>query len=232
VWNDPWSMTLAGRLIWFGTLLFTVYMAGRHLAETHLPIRQVVVTGAERPETRAALAGVVQRLSGSLFTMDLEAAQAKFSGLPWVRRASVSRVWPNRLQVTLTEHQPLASWNRTAMLNLEGEVFPVAPLDGLVDIRAPEGMELDVARRKNEFADILGRHGLDIAAIHVDARHAWRLRLADQVWVDLGRERMTERLTRFVAFYPLTQQLVTNIQRVDMRYPNGYAVQAKQERKT
>ena len=234
MWNDAWSMTLTTRLIWVAVLLFTLYMGGRQFAETYLPIRQVVVTGTLRPETRAALQPVVERLSGSLFSMDLESAQSKFAAIPWVRRAQISRVWPNRLRVSLVEHVPAAVWNRTAMLNVQGEVFPVEPLPGLTEIQAPEGMELEVARRYSEFDAILVRANLGIAAIQVDARHAWRLRLKEDVWIELGRERMTERLGRFVTFYPLAQSHLAGIRHVDMRYPNGFAVLASQtaERKT
>jgi cell division protein FtsQ len=231
VWNDPWAMTLSARLILAATLVFTVYTSARGLAETYLPIRQVLVSGAHRPETRAALAQIVPRLEGSLFSMDLAAAKQRFEGIPWVRRAQVSRVWPARLRVDLAEHVPAASWNGAAVLNIQGEVFPVRPWPGLPDIHAPEGMEAEVAKRYGEYAAILGASGLRIGALGVDARHAWRLEVRPQgagvpISVDLGRERMAERLGRFIAFYPLVSADSGALRRVDMRYPNGFAVEA------
>lgn len=231
MWDDPWAMTLTARLLLAATLLASLYVAARQLAEHYLPVRQVVVTGAQRPETRAALGQIVPKLSGSLFSVDLDLARQKFEGIPWVRQAQVSRVWPARLRIDLAEHVPLASWNGSAVLNAQGEVFPVKPWSALPDILAPEGMELEVARHYDEYTRILARSGLRIDILHVDARHAWRLELhgADlprALGVDLGRERMAERLQRFVAFYPLVAAHSGSVRRVDMRYPNGFAVEA------
>lgn len=231
MWNDPWAMTLISRLLFAATLLSALYVAARQSAEVYLPIRQVIITGAQRPETRAALGQIVPKLNGSLFSVDLENARQKFEGIPWVRQAQVSRVWPARLRIDLAEHVPVASWNGAAVLNAQGEVFPVQPWPALPDIQAPEGMELEVARRYDEYSRILAGSDLHIGALHVDARRAWRLELdgagsARPLGVDLGRERMAERLQRFVAFYPLVAAHSGSVRRVDMRYPNGFAVEA------
>jgi cell division protein FtsQ len=228
VWDDAWTLTLTARLVMVATLLFALYTTARHFAEVNLPIRQIVVTGAQRPEVRAALGHIVPKLRGSLFSMDLEAARLGFESIPWVRRAQLSRVWPSRLRVDLAEHVPAAAWNGNAVLNIHGEVFPVKPWSGLQDFRAPEGMESEVARRYGEYAAILGPGGLRLVALRVDARHAWRLAIKDRkdatVGVDLGRERMAERLRRFVTFYPLVSATSGPVRHVDMRYPNGFAV--------
>lgn len=231
MWNDAWTLTLSARLVFAATLLFALYTGARHFAEAYLPIRQVVVTGASRPETRAAIAEIVPTLSGSLFSMDLEAARRKFEDIPWTRRVQVSRVWPTRLRVALAEHVPAAAWNDTAVLNVQGEVFPVKPWPGLPVIHAPEGMETEVTRRYGEYAAILAASGLRITALRVDARHAWRLDLrhgrdAAVISVDLGRERIAERLLRLVAYYPMVAAHAGTARRIDMRYPNGFAVDA------
>lgn len=229
MWDNPWALTLSARLILAATLLFALYTAMRHFAEILAPIQQVVITGARQGETRAALGEIIPKLRGGLLSMDLDAARQKFEGIPWVREARISRVWPARLRVDLEEHIPAAAWNGTAVLNTQGEVFPVAPWAELPDFRAPEGMESEVAKRYAEYAAILGASAR-IAALRVDARHAWRLdlRQADgtRLGVDLGRERMAERLRRFVAFYPLVVAHAGPARRVDMRYPNGFAVEA------
>jgi cell division protein FtsQ len=224
-------MTLSARLILAATVAFALYATARGLAETYLPIRQVMVNGAQRPETRAAISQIVPRLEGSLFSMDLAAAKQRFEGIPWVRRAQVSRVWPARLRVDLVEHVPAAAWNGSAVLNVQGEVFPVKPWSGLPDVHAPEGMEAEVAKHYGEYAAILGASGMRISALRVDARHAWRLEVRPHgsgapISVDLGRERMVERLSRFIVFYPLVSTDSGALRRVDMRYPNGFAVEA------
>lgn len=230
MWDDAWALSLLARLILVASLASAVYTVTRGLAERYLPIRQVQVVGASHPETRATLARIVPTLRGSLFSMDLDAARARFEEIPWVRRAQISRVWPSRLRIDLDQQVPAAAWNGTAVLNVHGEAYPVKPWRGLPDFHAPVGMETIVARQYGEYAAMLGGQGLSIVGLRVDARHAWRLTLRRQeggeLGVDLGRERMTERLRRFLDFYPLVASHAGTIRRVDMRYPNGFAVEA------
>jgi len=57
---------------------------------------------------RAAISG---HLTGNYFTIRLDRARQAFETLPWVAQASVRRIWPNRLRVTLTEHRALGQWS-------------------------------------------------------------------------------------------------------------------------
>ncbi|MDR3393596.1 MAG: cell division protein FtsQ/DivIB [Parasulfuritortus sp.] len=226
MWDNPDALNGLSRLILAATLLFALWMTGRQVAETWLPIREVEVTGALHPETRQAIRPVLAGLSGGLFSIDLDKARQGLETLPWVRSASVRRVWPNGLAVTLEEHVPSASWNDTAVLDVHGEAFPVTPWKDLPRLFAPEGMEKEVAQRYGEFTAALAPAGWHIGQIRVDARHTWQLTLADGMTIELGRERLDERLKRFVTFYPLAAERMAGIRRVDMRYPNGFAAQA------
>lgn len=226
MWDNPAALTLISRLILLATVLFTVSMLVRQATESWLPFRQVEIRGALQAQTRQAAPQIVGRLQGGFFSLDLEGARLAFEALPWVREASVRRIWPGRLIVTLEEHVPAAAWNDLAVLNVQGEVFPVRPWPGLPRVHAPEGMEREVATRYGEFARLLGRGGWRLSAIQVDVRNAWQLQLDGGLTVDLGRERQVERVGRFVTFFPLAAAQVGMGRRVDMRYPNGFAVQA------
>ena len=168
---------------------------------------------------------MVPKMSGGFFSMDLAAVQAGFQALPWVRRVDVHRVWPGRLVVSLEEHQAAAAWNDRASLNSHGEVFPVEPAAGLPRIYAPDGMEKILFRRHGEFAQILSPLGMRVEKVVVTARQSWRVRLSGGITVELGRDRINERLTRFTQAYPQAIAAVGPFQRADMRYPNGFAAQ-------
>lgn len=226
MWDNPTALSLVSRLIFLATAGYALFMGGRYLAEEYLPFRHVEVTGAAHPETAKAIPGIVHRLQGSFFSLDLQGARTVFAALPWVRAASVRRVWPDTLVVELEEHVPAAAWNDLAVMNVHGEVFPARPWPELPRISAPEGTEKEVSRRYGEFARILEPHGWRIRALHLDGRHAWGLALQDGPYLELGRDRQGERLRRFLTFYPLAAGATPGIRRVDMRYPNGFAVQA------
>jgi cell division protein FtsQ len=226
MWDDPIALQRLSRTILAATALFVLWVAGRAVLEWSFPFRQVTVVGAAHDATRAGIPSLVRRMRGGFFSMDLETVRAQFQTLPWVRRVDVHRVWPGRLVVSLEEHKPLAAWNDRASLNLHGEVFPVEPAVGLPRIYAPEGMEKLLARRYVEFNQIVQPLGVRVEQVVVSARQSWRVRLTGGITVELGRERINERLGRFVQAYPQALAAVGPIQRADMRYPNGFAAQA------
>lgn len=227
MWDNPAILNRVTRMLLLAVLLFALAMAGRQAAETWLPVREVTVSGAAHLETRRAIRPVLAGLSGGLFAVDLAAARRGFEALPWVRSASVRRIWPHGLAVTLEERVPAAAWNDLALLDVHGEVFAAQPWPGLPRLSGPDGMAKEAARRYGEFASALAPGGWRITAIQVDARHTWTVALAGGPTVELGHDRLAERLKRFVAFYPLAASRMAAIRRVDMRYPNGFAVQGE-----
>ena len=174
------------------------------------------------------------RLSGTFFTADLEEARAAFEALPWVRKASVRRQWPDRLVVSLEEHRALARWNDEAgnrFVNPYGEAFN-APGEAKIGaalplLSGPEGSEKDVAKRYGEMRELFSRIGKVPAQVALSPRQAWTMKLSDGLAVDVGREQpqlsVTARLERFVAQYAATIGKVAKVEAVDLRYPNGFA---------
>ena len=103
---------------------------------------------------RAAIAG---RFKGNFFTVDLDDARTVFESVPWVRHATVRRIWPNVLRVRIEEQQPLALWNENQMINTWGEAFTAntGEVDDetvLPQFSGPEGTESLVVQRYAELA--------------------------------------------------------------------------------
>lgn len=97
-------------------------------------LRAITLDGDLSRSSLATLrANALPRLDGNFFSFDLERGRAAFESVPWVRRAAVRRVWPNRLAVTLEEHRAVALWQGQGdddragerLVNLQGEVFEV-----------------------------------------------------------------------------------------------------------
>jgi cell division protein FtsQ len=245
MWDNPDALNRISRLILLATLLFALWIVGRAALENAFPFRQINVVGANHADTRAEARKLAGTLAGGFFSMNLHQVHADFEKLPWVQEAQVRRLWPGRLVIELTEHRAAAAWNDRATLNTQGDVFPVMPWTGLPRIYAPEGMHLEAARRYGEFFKLVRPMGLRIEQIVVSARMSWRVRLTPDaptqarcaqpgtdiggafpcgvISVELGRERLNERLARFARFYPQAVAAVGPIQRVDMRYPNGFS---------
>lgn len=224
MWNKPELLTRLANWLMLVTLFYALLVTVRHYADGSLPIRRVDVLGANHGETRQAAKGALQGLQGGFFSVNLEQVRQGYEALPWVKNALVRKVWPDRLVVELTEHVPAAAWNAQAMLDIHGEVFPVRPYPGLPRIYAPDAMASEVAHRYGEFARALAPMNLKIDSVQVSARHAWRLRLDNGLVVELGRERLSERMRRFVATYGQVEAKAGRLAYVDLRYPNGFAI--------
>ena len=67
--------------------------------------------------------------------------------------------------------------------------------------------------------------GMRIAALRLDERGAWEMDLDNGVTVRLGRRDLDERIDRFIR---TTSQVIahhlTEINYIDMRYSNGFAI--------
>jgi cell division protein FtsQ len=73
--------------------------------------------------------------------------------------------------------------------------------------------------------------------VSLSSRFAWQLRLSNGLTVQLGRdsdkERVEERLTKFVSVYPQTLgKSGRRLEYVDLRYPNGFALQVREAAKS
>ena len=194
------------------------------------PIQRVAVQGRfQRVSPLDVEQAVKARVRGAgLVSVDLAAVQRQIEELPWVDTASVQRAWPRGLQVIVTEQVAAARWGANGILNSRGELFASEtrhiPAE-LPRLAGPEGSEQLVAQRYFAIQGRLVEAGMRIVALQLDARGAWRIDLDNGVQVRLGRRQVDERFERFVAAaLRLVGQRAQDIDYVDMRYTNGFAV--------
>ncbi len=241
MWHEPQRLNRVSAALFLLSGLAAAAVATRAMTVELFPFEQVTVLGARHSDTRQAAQRLIPQLKGGFFTLDLGGAQAAFEAIPWVGQATVRRLWPNRLLVELREHVPAAAWNGLKVMDVHGVLFAVKPWPSLPRFHAPDGMEREVARRYSEFHAILAPAGWRIASVQVSPRYAWRIALekrppvpgtapasstdkaGPQVSLDLGREKLVERLQRFVTFYPAAVASAGPLTQVDLRYPNGFA---------
>jgi cell division protein FtsQ len=195
-----------------------------------LPLRHVELAQATAHVTPAQVqAAVRSRVAGSFLAADLAAVRASVEALPWVRRASVRRVWPDRLEVSIEEHVALARWGERELVNTFGERFAGVAETPLPLFVAPPGSEGEVALRYRNFAAALEPLGTSLERVVLTQRYAWQLRLASGLHLMLGRdgEQAEARLRRFIAAYPALERKKHH-EYVDLRYPNGFALRASE----
>ena len=235
MWDNPRLLNLAaGALV--GIALFVFALAGALLiARSPLfPLDRIELTHALERTTRADIEAALRgRIGGNFFALDAHEVRAALERLPWVRRASVRRVWPDRLEVALEERVALARWGEHALVDVQGERFAATSSAPLPLFIAPEGTEHELAVRYARFSQALAPLGTRLERLVLTPRFAWQLTLDNGLQIMLGRDAdgAEARLERFVAAYPATVARVVRAHHyVDLRYPNGFALRVQEPR--
>jgi cell division protein FtsQ len=232
MWDDAKALSALATTLGGMAVVAIVAATGLWLARQPLfAIREVVVaTPLLRASAPHVEAVIRDQLSGTFFTMDLDAARRAIGAVPWVRKVGVRRQWPHRLEIVIEEHRPLARWNDGGLVNVEGETFEAAFAGSLPQFRGPDGYAAEAAGRHAEWSARLAPLGFGVAELAVSARGAWRLRAVGAqgaLLLELGRDDPTARLARFVAAYGRTIGALarqgTRVDYVDLRYRNGFA---------
>ncbi len=177
------------------------------------------------------------RIKGNFFTTNLDAVRQAFESVPWVRRATVRREWPDQLIVALEEHEALGTWGEDGrLLSTKGDVFTANLAEAeedhaLPEFDGPEGSEKEVLSRYGELRSWFAPLKLVPQALSLSGRYAWTVKLDNGMSVALGREQtsttLKERVDRLVGIYPQLVEHLPNIETIDMRYQNGLALSAQ-----
>jgi cell division protein FtsQ len=227
MWDRPNLLNAVANALFGLAAALALYLAWTLAAR--LPVfelSEVRVSGGLARVTRDEIEDVVQReLRGNFLTVDLAAAAAAFQKLTWVRRADVRRQWPTRLEVAIEEHVALARWGGSALVNTHGEVFAGTQEGKLPVFVGPESTAREITIQYRYFLRSLEAIGAAPVQVRVSPRRAWQLKLDSGLTLELGREQVEARLARFVGSYDRTiGRLGREINHVDLRYANGFAV--------
>lgn len=225
MWDNPRQLNmLAGFLVGLTVLAFTLTVLQLALRSPLWPVRDVTVQGKLDHTSRAEIEEVLRgRVAGNFFSVDVVEVRNALEGLPWVRRAAVRRVWPDRLEASLEEHVALARWGERSLVNTFGERFAGSSEAKLPRFSGPPRSEGEVARRYARFGEIVAPLGTRVEEIILTPRLAWQLKLDNGVRLALGRDADAAE-TRLERFVRTAARGMARYDYVDLRYPNGFAL--------
>jgi cell division protein FtsQ len=198
-----------------------------------LGITTVEVSGVSRlaPAEVVAAAGIDGK--SSLLFADAEALRERLKANPMIAEASVRKLYPHALTISVTERQPFALWQK------DGEVSLVAadgtPIDALRDERYVD-LPLVVGEGANakvkDFAALLDTQPslkpLVRAGNWIGQRH-WELQLRSGLTVKLPEADPAAALARFAGLmrdYKLTEKALIL---VDLRLPDRVVFRLTEE---
>lgn len=225
-WRKSWNWSL---------LLLPLLLGGLYLAQAErlFPVRSVQLMGdfdyLDRGEVEA---GLQEYLGQGFFSLDIHRLQRSLEDMAWSETVSVRRIWPDRIRVTMHEKKPVARWDEQHLLSESARVYPAdtGAFGHLPRVHAanhePAWVLLQFYRLQARFDAVDER----VVSLRVDSRGAFDVELINGLQIKLGREDIDHKIDRLVSIYQ--QQILPRrerIERLDLRYSNGFAVAWKKE---
>jgi cell division protein FtsQ len=166
--------------------------------------------------------------NASLLFLDADAARASLMANPWIADAAVLKLYPDRLQISITERQAFALWQKDGHVNViaaDGTVLEPYVEDRYLGLPLVVGHGAE--RQAKDFLAFLDRYP-DIrtvlrASIMV-AERRWNLRLNNGIDVKLPESNVGGALDRLVALDRDKKLLSRDITMIDMRLPDRITV--------
>jgi cell division protein FtsQ len=192
-------------------------------------IAAISLTGSKEVSREEVLtiAGVTGR--ASLLFLDADAARARLMDNPWIADAAVLKLYPDRLQITITERHAFALWQKDGHVSVIAEDGTV--LEPFVEPRYT-GLPLVVGqgaeRQGKDFLAIIDRYSdlrPVLRASVLVAQRRWNLRLTNGIDVKLPEANVESALDRLVALDHDKKLLSRDIAMVDLRLPDRVSVQ-------
>ncbi len=227
---------------YWGTLLLLAVMAfllgwiwqwgGTRIREA-MPIRYVRIAGVFQYLGKDQVQKVLRPLVVTdYFSADVGRIHDAALALPWVDSVVVKRVWPDAIDIRIFEQEAVVRWGDDSLMNPRGELFRPKNIDAFMDLpllSGPAGSERRLLGILRQMREALAGHALSLAAFTVSERRSWQLTLDNGMHIKLGRMAPQEKFQLLLQALPvLGQETIAAIARVDMRYPNGFALAWKE----
>jgi cell division protein FtsQ len=188
------------------------------------------------PLNRVAESEVTRLLAAYMhegfFDIDVAGVKQRLEMHPWIARAEVKRVWPDSLSLAFAEEIAIARWGETSLLNQYGQVFTPSRLGDTVSLpllSGPAGSEAHTMEQFKALSQLLMPTGLRIEQLILSDRQSWELAVSGGTRIVVGKTAVRDKIKRFVAIYD--KRLgndIADIERIDLRYNNGFSVKKKQ----
>ncbi|SJM92365.1 Cell division protein FtsQ [Crenothrix polyspora] len=225
--------------IWFiAILLLTAGLSviGRNAVEKKIkqsfPIRYVRTEGVFQYLSKDEVKAVLQpQVSTDFFDVDMQSIQDTVASLPWVKAATVARIWPDTIDIKVHEKKAYVRWGKKSLITERGDIFTPKNIDAFHDLLIIEGpvqQQKKVLEVMKGIKTALADQSMELAEFNISERWTWKIKLKSGMQIVMGRNEPLKKLQRFLKTVPiLGQDKINAIDVVDLRYLNGYAVSWK-----
>lgn len=223
------------KIFFYFSLLVFILTSGYWIVQhpyfriAHIDIRAQDGGILKKAQIEQIFTAVRPELTGSFFTVDLQAAQKAAMTQPWVRSVKIDRIAPATVRLEITEYEAAARWIRegepAGLIAADGAVFQAASTEKLPELDGEFSDLPAMLAQYKLFESRLKPLRLDIKQLQYKPYGSWAAMLGNGIEVRLGKDNIHARMTRFTELWP--RQFAAQaayIDYVDMRYPHGAAL--------
>lgn len=230
--NDLQALKRLTLLVYLLIIPLVIFLIQQSLIRSNFPINEIQIKNQyEKVDSLQVDLIIQQYLRGNFFGLDLNLTRNVFKKLPWVREVSVRRIWPDKIEISIEEHQVIARWGNVGLVNDKGEFFNAAYQDDLPYFWGPKNFVSEITQKYFEINKILSKELMQIGTISMSDRLSWEIQTDNNIKIVLGRKDILKKITNFVEYYQTVLTEINNrIEYVDMRYKNGFAIKKLDEK--
>jgi cell division protein FtsQ len=188
----------------------------------------VALTGNKHLNREEILARAGVTGNTALLFFDVADARARLLADPWIADATIQKLYPDRLQITLTEREAFALWQkdgRISVIGADGTVLE--PFVSRPYIPLPLVVGRGAETRAKEFLALLARFPDvrdNVLASILIAERRWNLRLKNGIDVRLPEQDTEGALAELVALDHDKKLMTRDIAAIDLRLPDRVTV--------
>ncbi|HLH92758.1 MAG TPA: cell division protein FtsQ/DivIB [Xanthobacteraceae bacterium] len=191
-------------------------------------ITSVALTGNKHLSREQIFAEAGVTGHSSLLFLDVAEARAKLQTNPWIADATVRKLYPDRLEIAITERAGFALWQKDGRIGViadDGTVVEPYLSRAFVDL--PLFVGVGAAPRAKDFLALIDRYPAirdQMRAAILVAERRWNLRLKNGIDVKLPETDVAAALDRLVALDRDKKLLTRDIVSIDLRLPDRVTV--------
>jgi len=189
----------------------------------------VLVVGRSQTAKDVLLKAVRLARGAPILAYDLNKARQRVELLPWVSSATVERMLPNTILLSVIERHPLAIWQRKGRFELidrTGKIILGQNIEKFSDLLVVVGE--DAPENASALLGILETQpqlmNLATSAVRVGGRR-WNIRLKGEIDIQLPAERARAAWSRLAEYESRHGILNSDVRMLDLRLPDRVIVQ-------
>ena len=243
LWNCPNSMTTVTRIVlMFSVLCLIITMLQWFFSQPNFHLKYLILNissdNVQHVKPKELKKLVIMELNGTALTTDLGPIYKSVLSHPWIKEATVRRIWPNKILVNLVEHNIIGVWSDGRFVTQAGKLLQFDKLQSesinkekncfLLKLDGPNETVTAVLDRARMISKKAIKVGLQTTGVQLTNQYDWRVFFSNGMKMELGGENLETPLEKrldnfFNSIAWVRKKIKKDLISVDLRYAQGFA---------